>query len=88
MRQLPILRVRKAGKEVLTFKPYGLWVIGANGRIDLFGRDGSYFLVDRATGFQPPQWHVFGSSDRKLQGRRLAEGIDFTEDTFGSLLRG
>ena len=37
-------------------KPKALWVIAANGRVDLFGTNGVYVLFDRAESLAPPQW--------------------------------
>jgi hypothetical protein len=87
-RELPALAVCRAAQDVLTFKPYGLWVIGANGRIDVFGQAASYFLVDRAPRFQPSRWQLYGSSGRRIGGRRIADGVDFTKEVFEDLLRG
>lgn len=87
-RELPVLLVYNAAEDVLTFKPYGLWVIGAYGRVDVFSSHSNYFLVDRAPKFKPSRWELFGSSSTKFQGRRLVEGVNFTNETFEALLRG
>jgi hypothetical protein len=77
------------GKQVLlTFKPYGLWIIGSNGRVDLIAPRAGYFLLDLARHFEPPIWKLFGSGDRRIQKRRLALGVDFTAEALGALLRG
>jgi len=36
--------------------PNALWVIGANGRVDLLGTNGVYVLFDRAPSLAPPEW--------------------------------
>jgi len=87
-RELPTLLVRNAIEDLLIFKPYSLWVIGANGRVDVFGPHANYFLVDRAPKFKPSQWELFGSGSKRFQGRRLAEGVNFTYGIFEALLRG
>lgn len=51
-------------KIILAFKPKGLWVIGANGRIDIISAKGSLTLVDVAEQFQQPQWQIY-TADRK-----------------------
>ena len=33
--QLDILRIERSGRLVATFQPRGLWIIGANGRVDM-----------------------------------------------------
>lgn len=86
-RELPVLQVFVAGTPVLTFKPYGLWVIGANGRIDLFARSDSYFLVDRSEPFAEPRWQLFGSGSNRLAGYKTAEGVPWTVESFQALVR-
>ncbi|MEX0812939.1 MAG: hypothetical protein WD048_12040 [Chitinophagales bacterium] len=50
---------------LLTFKPKGLWVIGANGRIDIISRKGNYILIDYSEQFEKPKWHIYTTQDRK-----------------------
>ena len=60
--EIDILRiVRPDGTNAAIFLPRGLWVIGANGRIDLkvMPRVGSaevYTLLDRSEAFGPANW--------------------------------
>jgi len=63
---------------ILTIKPKGLWVIGANGRIDILSTKGNYMLVDYAKQFETPQWKLF-NGDKK-------NGVEFNEQTFIQLL--
>jgi hypothetical protein len=51
-------------KIILAFKPKGLWVIGANGRIDIISAKGSLTIVDVSEQFQEPQWQIY-TADRK-----------------------
>lgn len=78
-KQMPVLEIIKEGKPAATFKPKGLWVIGANGRIDIFSKSGSYILVDRSAEFETPEWQVYSSGDKK-------SGECFTKDFLGSIL--
>src|ERR1019366_7471849 len=55
-RQQPTLRVRSGKGPEIWIKPKGLWVIGANGRVDMYSRKGAFALVDVADTFQAPQW--------------------------------
>jgi len=66
---LPILDIYKNGTIVVYFKPIGLWVIGANGRIDILTEKGAYILVDKATYGQPPEWNVFYPQNRRSGSR-------------------
>lgn len=86
-RKLPMLRLIR-GPRVLTFRPYGLWIIGANGRLDIVAPDASYFLLDLSKQFQPPVWKLFGSGDRRVQKRPPPLGIDFTPEALRALLDG
>ena len=70
--------IYKDNKIVLTIKPKGLWIVGANGRIDLLSTKGNYTLVDFAEQFEPPQWKLF-NSDKK-------NGVTFTKQLFFQLL--
>jgi hypothetical protein len=69
-RDLPVLDLLKNGERIVSIEPRGLWIIGANGRLDLTHHDGSasrYFLVDSAQNFAPPQWRVVSSEDRTVR---------------------
>ena len=63
-RELPILDIKKNGQIIATLKPIGLWVIGANGRVDLLSEKGSYILVDHAEHGANPDWKVFTPANR------------------------
>ena len=64
---------------ILTLKPKGLWIIGANGRVDILTTNGNYMLVDKAEHFAPPQWKLF-NGDKK-------NGVEFSKETFIKLLK-
>lgn len=52
----PSLSVRSPDGAEIWVKPKGLWVIGVNGRVDLFSRKGAFTLVDVADEFEAPRW--------------------------------
>lgn len=62
---LDVADIYKDNKIILTIKPVGLWIIGANGRIDLISKDGSFIMVDIADHFEDPNWTIFRSNDRR-----------------------
>lgn len=64
--------VLKGKKIVLSFKPKGLWMIGANGRLDILTRNGSYILIDTAEQFESPNWKIYSSIDR-VNGKSFNE---------------
>lgn len=57
--------ILKEKKIVLSFKPKGLWMIGANGRVDIISRVGNFNLIDKADQFEKPNWHIFSPTDRQ-----------------------
>jgi len=65
-------------KIILAFKPKGLWIIGANGRIDIISAKGSFMIVDIAEQFQTPQWQIY-TADRKNKS-------DFNQEIFYQVL--
>ena len=69
-----ILDVYKNGNLALSFKPVGLWVIGANGRIDILTSKGSYILVDRAEHGDNSQWVIYSPKNRR-SGETLTSEI-------------
>lgn len=70
---LPVLEVKRKGTPVASFKPIGLWVIGANGRIDILTEEGSYILVNLEGDDKSSDWRVYTPKNRK-------QSIPFDED--------
>jgi hypothetical protein len=67
-RDLPVLRLLFQGTLAGRIEPRGLWIIGANGRLDFFRGNNHYLIIDTAENFAPPDWHIAPFSDRhKLQ---------------------
>ena len=62
-RRLPVLKLRSRSSEAL-LEPRGLWIIGANGRVDMTRADDRRLLTDRAPIFEPPRWFVAPFMDR------------------------
>jgi len=77
---LESLDIRKETELVATLRPVGLWIIGANGRVDILLYSGSVFLVDQAEQFTPSNWVAY-SKENNMNGER------FTKATFQRLLR-
>jgi len=77
-RKQPTLRVRSGKGPEIWIKPKGLWVIGANGRVDMYSRKGAFTLVDVADTFQAPQWvlHRIGKRDgQPFNPQQLADMV-------------
>ncbi|MCP4695422.1 MAG: hypothetical protein GY862_01035 [Gammaproteobacteria bacterium] len=62
---IPILDIYKDKVIIAVFKPVGLWVTGANGRIDILTDDGAYILAGTAEKGKKPEWKVFTPKNRK-----------------------
>lgn len=72
--------IYKGKKKVLAVIPKGLWIIGANGRIDLLSGKGASILVDFAKPLQQPEWKIYVSTDRR-------HGINFNKNAFLNALK-
>ncbi len=66
-RELPVLDILKQDQTVASFVPVGLWLIGANGRIDVVTLGESYALIDRSKELETPQWVVLDASRREFK---------------------
>jgi len=53
---MPTLDIYDGVNLIARLKPIGLWVIGANGRVDLMRKGGAVVLVDESDQFQPSKW--------------------------------
>jgi hypothetical protein len=74
-RDLPVMELSYNGKPSARIEPRGLWIIGENGRLDLFSRPGHYVIIDSAENFEPADWQIAPLSDRRnlkpLNGQTL-----------------
>jgi len=61
---LPVMEISDHGKVKAILEPRGLWIIGANGRIDLLCGDDHYLIVDKAGNFAEPDWQMTNIEDR------------------------
>ncbi|MCI4626027.1 MAG: hypothetical protein L3V56_08695 [Candidatus Magnetoovum sp. WYHC-5] len=62
---IPILDIYKDKIIIAIFEPIGLWVIGANGRVDILTESGAYIVVDIAEKGKEPKWQVFTPKNRR-----------------------
>ncbi len=63
-RQLKVLDIYAGDRIIATLKPVGLWIIGANGRVDLLSKEGAVLLVDKADRFHPSSWVMYTREKR------------------------
>lgn len=69
-KKLVSLEIFDGSRRIGGLKPIALWVIGANGRIDVDSPSGSYTIVDIAKNFDPPKWEIV-----PIAGPRKPEGL-------------
>ncbi len=63
-RDLPVLHLEGPDGETRRIEPRGLWIIGANGRLDFFGGRDHHVILDKAETFAEPLWHIARLADR------------------------
>lgn len=61
---IPSKVLLKRGTLVGRIEPRGLWIVGANGRVDLILPDHHSIIVDRAQSFDLPEWVIMPLRDR------------------------
>lgn len=66
-RRQPVLTLLHDGSARGHLEPRGLWIIGANGRVDLHSPGGHYLIVDRSEAFDPPDWQIASILTRREQ---------------------
>ena len=64
----------RLGCKIGRIEPRGLWIIGANGRVDITLPDAHYLVIDRAESFDPPNWQLSSFMTRRDQ-RRLTRDV-------------
>lgn len=63
-RLVPVLCLEYRGAAKGRLEPRGLWIVGANGRVDLILPPRHFILIDRAENFEAPQWTITPLRDR------------------------
>lgn len=63
-RELPVLRLSHQSRSVARIEPRALWIIGANGRLDLFRGNDQFIIVDTAENLEPSNWRIAPLSNR------------------------
>lgn len=71
-RSIPTLLLDSDAGRSAVLEPRGLWIIGANGRVDMKIGDRHYLLVDVAGNFEAPQWQA-ASLERRIDRVALTE---------------
>ena len=72
-RELPVLDIVRDKEPVISFIPRGLWIIGANGRIDIITRTETRALIDVGKAGRT-DWRLVDTSDRR-QTRAFDETV-------------
>ncbi|GAA0256051.1 hypothetical protein [Methylorubrum aminovorans] len=63
-RQLPVLNVFEGEAWKAKVIPFGLWVIGANGRLDVLVGDKKKIIVGGERGEEVPTWRIASNDGR------------------------
>lgn len=59
-REMLVFELRAGSSRVMRFQPKGLWIIGANGRVDLITKAAAPILVDKSQPFaRPSEWRLY-----------------------------
>lgn len=66
-RNLPLMHLKRDGILQGRFEPRGLWIIGANGRIDLILPPRHYLIVNREDSLEPSRWMLASILERREQ---------------------
>lgn len=62
---LPVLEIYCGGVRVANIEPRALWIVGANGRLDMVIGSKQFIIVDTAENFASPVWSLTPFSDRR-----------------------
>ena len=64
-REKDSLELLHDGEIITEVWPYGLWIIGANGRLDLVKGNDIYVVTDQAKTFEAPEWKIADACSRR-----------------------
>jgi len=78
-RSVPVLQLFHQGAPSARIEPRGLWIIGANGRLDIVRGTKHYVIIDAAENLAKPDWQIAPLSDRrnlqKLNAQTLSAAL-------------
>lgn len=78
---MPSFDIFEGSKPIMRVQPKGLWIIGANGRVDLITPTSSYILVDNSPpGADASNWHYYASNNNR-------QSTPLDQDSFTRLLK-
>lgn len=78
-RQMPVFRILKGSSQLVLFRPKALWVVGANGRVDLVTKTDVPMLIDAS---EP----MSGRAHWKIFQKHRRNSVDFNYDYFSKLM--
>ena len=80
-KKIEILDICIQKEIILSFIPFGLWIFGANGRLDVVAKNKTWLLIDKSQPFEPKQeWTLITRSLKNIE-------LEFNQDTFRNLLQ-
>ncbi len=79
--KMPVYEIKSGSQRVMRVQPKGLWIIGANGRVDLITKTSASILADQSEPLSgSSNWQIYNSKSRK-------SAVPLTEDNFLELVR-
>lgn len=80
-KMMPVFEIRAGNQRVMRFQPKGLWIIGANGRVDLITKAAAPILVDQSEPLSSStDWQLYDSS-------KSGRSVPLTQETFVDFIR-
>jgi hypothetical protein len=68
-RSVPILELTSDKGSTAYLEPRALWIVGTNGRVDLYSGDKHHVIIDLSKAFAKPNWQISDFNDRRESGR-------------------
>ncbi len=64
-REVPTLELVRDDAVHISFRPHGLWIVGANGRVDVIKNGQLFILLDTANSLELPNWRIASAEARR-----------------------
>jgi hypothetical protein len=79
--KMSVYEIKSGTQRVLRVQPKGLWIVGANGRVDLITKKSAPILVDQSEPLSgASNWQIYNSKERK-------SAVPLNKQTFSELVR-
>lgn len=82
----PSLKLTAPNNSIVWVRPKGLWIIGANGRIDLSTHEAAAMITDSAAPFERPRWRLMFITAHPKRPRLETTGLAFKPEMLRELV--